>query len=326
MLETKEIPLEKLTLDPTNPRYWHLGPLSEQQLEEYIWKESETKDLLKAIWASKGIIEPLYTLPSDGLYVVKEGNRRTVCLRKLSELVLKGDIIDFPADYFKRIPCFILPPGTSDRDIARILAQLHVAGKKPWDALNQAAYIYKLHHSFGYAYEDLRALLQLSKPTIIKRLKAYEATLTYLKKYPNDKIGIKRFSYFDELLKNKYTRVKLSVDPSFLDDFFDWVATGKLRNHRDVRLLRDILEDEELANVFKSAGIEEALKLLYVKYPPKSGDPLWLYINTTTTLLKQMPRSEILEIATNERKRELFMALFKEVQEVINEVEKRQIK
>jgi len=323
MFENKEIPLEELALDPTNPRYWHLGPLSEQQLEESIWKESETKDLLRAIWASKGIVEPIYVAQKNGSYLVKEGNRRTVCLRKLREMILRGDVIDFPANYFERIPCAIFPLDTPDKDIARILAQLHVAGKKPWDALNQAAYIYKLHHSFGYAYEDLRALLQLSKPTLIKRLKAYEATLAYLKKYPNDKVGIRRFSYFDELLKNKYTRVKISEDSSFLENFSDWIANGKLRSHRDVRLLRDVLDDEELAQVFNDAGMDDALKSLYVKYPPKSGDPLWLYIDTTTRLLKQMPRSEMLEIATNDRKRELFMALVKEVQEIRSEVEKR---
>jgi hypothetical protein len=323
MFESEEIKLEKLELDPTNPRYWHLGPLSEKQLEESIWQESETKDLLRAIWASKALIEPLYVVHKDGIYLVKEGNRRTVCLRKLREMISKGDIVDFPTDYFERIPCSVFSMETPDKEIARILAQMHVAGKKPWDALNQAAYIFKLHHSYGYAYEDLRALLQLSKPTLIKRLKAYEATLTYLKKYPNDKLGIKRFSYFDELLKNQYTRVKMSEDPAFVENFSDWVATGRLRNHRDVRLLRDILDDKELAQVFYSGGIEDALKSLYVKYPPKSGDPLWLYIDSTTKLLKQMPRSEIPEIATNERKRELFLALAKEIKEIQNEVEKR---
>ena len=81
--------LDSIRLDPENPRFRDILLLggksyTDKELEEQIWQEDDTKDLFNAIKASKGLQEqPLIT--KDG--IVKEGNRRIVCLRKLRKLV-----------------------------------------------------------------------------------------------------------------------------------------------------------------------------------------------------------------------------------------------
>ena len=88
--EVLYIPLSKLKLDPNNVRFKHLDRvLSEQEIEEQIYGETDTRSLLREIRFSNGLSEPPYVQEiENGDFKVLEGNRRTVCLRKIAHCLL----------------------------------------------------------------------------------------------------------------------------------------------------------------------------------------------------------------------------------------------
>src|SRR5947209_18107302 len=87
--EIQEKPIRRLKLDPTNVRFHHLAaPLSDTEIEAKIWDEDDTRQLLREIIASRGLTEPPLI---DSNSTVREGNRRLVCLRKLSEKTHRGE-------------------------------------------------------------------------------------------------------------------------------------------------------------------------------------------------------------------------------------------
>src|SRR5437867_10420425 len=110
-------PLDSLRLDPDNPRYrheWILGgqTFSEKDMEKQIWDDQATRDLFHSIVASRGINEPVI-VSANGL--VREGNRRTVCLRKAHERLSRGDreMVGIPKGAFDAVPCRVLPESMS---------------------------------------------------------------------------------------------------------------------------------------------------------------------------------------------------------------------
>lgn len=320
--EEQKISLEMLKLDPLNVRFSHFsGPLLDEQLEKIIWEEDDTRELMKSIRASKGLLEPPLVVKENGYYLTKEGNRRVVALRKLKEAVDRKEVDDFSPDYFKRIPCEVLPKKITPTEMDLILAIYHVSGKKEWDALNKASHIYKLHQKQGFTYEDIAKHLGVSKATIKRALDAYEECQKYLQKYPKDPLGIRRFTYFDEFFKKTYLRKKALMDRSLLDEFHEWLAAGKFKTHRDVRNLPEILEDPDAAKAIRKSHIDDALKTLYTKFPELS-DPLWETVASTVNALRNMPRSEVHALLEDSARGRLFMSLVKEVEAVKKDLER----
>ncbi len=323
-IETGEhkVPIEKLRLDPSNVRFNHIpGPLSDKQLEDEIWKEDDTRNLMKSIQASKGLVEPPLVFKENGDYTTKEGNRRLVALRKLKEAVDNGDIEDFPTDYFGRIPVEVIPKKISSVEMDLVLAILHVSGKNEWDALNKASHIYKLHREKGLTYEQISGYLGTSKSTIVRSMDAFEECQKYLQKYKNDPVGIRRFTYFDEFFKKTYLKNKSKLNRSFLEKFGQWLSSGKFKTHRDVRKLPDILDDPDALKSFEKGTIEDSVKTLYSKFPQLGGS-LWESVASTTDELRNMSRSEVQALSSDPIKRQLFNSMLKEAQSIENEVKK----
>jgi len=88
--EQRWIRVKDLLLDPENPRFYHLAlqgrkNLGQEQLASEIESDSETGTLTKAIRKS-GVKDPIWVKEDgEGRFLVLEGNRRTVILRKLLE-------------------------------------------------------------------------------------------------------------------------------------------------------------------------------------------------------------------------------------------------
>src|SRR5438132_9453860 len=101
--EIIDIPLKKLKLDPSNIRFHQFGKLTDKQIEDEIWKELDTRDLFREILNSRGLSEPPIV---DSGFVVLEGNRRLVCLRKLSERVHNGEYPQIPENAFDTVTSY----------------------------------------------------------------------------------------------------------------------------------------------------------------------------------------------------------------------------
>src|SRR5438552_13489307 len=127
VLEARAI--ETLRLDADNPRYRHEWVLSgktfsEKEMEKQIWDDAATRDLFHSIVASRGINEPII-VTDDGL--VREGNRRTVCLRKAQERLARADreMVGIPKGTFDYVPCRVLPRDISSVNIDIWLSHIH---------------------------------------------------------------------------------------------------------------------------------------------------------------------------------------------------------
>src|SRR5690242_3913577 len=116
--------VEKLRLDPQNVRFKHLEKLmSDFQIEDYIWQESDTKDLFRAIVASGGLSEKPF-ITAEG--VVKEGNRRLVCLRKAREAARGKKLDGVAPDAFDKVTVEVFEEGINPAQMDLWLARVHV--------------------------------------------------------------------------------------------------------------------------------------------------------------------------------------------------------
>ena len=111
-------------------------------MEEELWKDDDTRSLFEQIISAKGLYEkPI----CNSNFVVIEGNRRVVCLRRLKKLAKTGKLEDFSKNYFDTIECEMVPPTATQDQIDLYLAVEHVKGKKEWPTFNRVKMIYNLN-------------------------------------------------------------------------------------------------------------------------------------------------------------------------------------
>lgn len=313
--ETQEWPLDKLRLDPQNVRFKHIEePMSDSEIENYIWTESDTKDLYRAILASGGLSERPY-VTAEG--IVREGNRRLVCLRK-AKIAAKGGKAGVPADAFDKVTVEVFPRNITAAEIDVLLARMHVSGKKQWSALNQASHLYGLHNDRGYSFERIRELLGMGKAEVIRKIAAFTATREYLKTM--NVADITNYSFFEELYKKKPIAVLFESDPDFRNDIFKWIHTGKFDDTgaKDMRLLPEVLKDPDIKALFEKKGMRVA-RFEIQKKNPASGDPVFRSVDATLAALKTMPRDTLKNLSENENQVELLKKLRDEVGQVLKD-------
>src|ERR1043165_9776325 len=135
-VQSVDFPLERVRLDPRNPRIANTVALSlteegdalQKKLEALLWGDGDVRDLYRQVQINKGLIERII-VRQDGSVV--EGNCRTVVYRKLRER--------HPMEQsWQSIPSRILPADIGDRDVAILLGEMHVAGKNTWTPFEKA--------------------------------------------------------------------------------------------------------------------------------------------------------------------------------------------
>jgi hypothetical protein len=152
-----------LHFDVKNPRLRHLGRLeTEDDVEKLLWKESSTRTLFREIEYTQGLSTPLI-IDEDG--VVREGNRRLVCLKKLTAKIARGDS-DVPMYKIAQVPCYVFPRQTQEDDIALYQALEHVTGKKEWRPVNQAAHVFDLRNLYSLSFAKISDILGRSQSSI----------------------------------------------------------------------------------------------------------------------------------------------------------------
>ena len=320
-IETRPLALEELKLDPDNVRFKHYRrPLTDAEMERIIWDEPDTRDLFRAIVASGGLSERPY-VSSD--LVVLEGNRRVVCLRKAKEMQAQGNLDpSIPADAFDPVDVEVFLKGVSPVDLAVARARWHVSGKKQWDALNQANHLWEMYYERGLSYDRIRDFLGMGKASIIQKVNAYEATINYLK--TTGDTDIKKYSFFEELYKNRRARRWAEQDPANLDQFFQWVKEGRLNRTgaKDVRQLMDVLDDPDARRVFEAedGDMVKAVFELQAKNPAINS-PTFAAIERAIWALRRMPREEYEAIPENEAQLAMLKELEKEISDAFEHLD-----
>jgi hypothetical protein len=253
--------VDRLKLDPNNPRLGFLLsqrslPATDPDLHEMLWDLDPLKSLYQSILQNGGlIVDPIIHADGD----VVEGNCRTVCLRELRK--------KYPSDSrWEKVWVRVLPKGVSDEQVMLLLGEIHIAGKIEWRALDQAEYVWRMNKKFGKNYDFLASHLRWSRSKLVQKIAAYEEARNYIAR-TNDPQGINRFSHFEEFMKKKELRDRFENEPRFMERFHAWVQAGKFPNAVDVRLLPEILKNEEATKALERSGVEKARAVLIEKDP-----------------------------------------------------------
>jgi hypothetical protein len=286
------VPVSQCMLDPQNPRIQFLvgqkaGRASQKELDELIWEKDAVKALAQSILQNGGIYEAIIVQRIKEKYLVREGNCRTVSARHLLD--------QYPNDArFTNLPAMIFDADLTEEDLAVLLADMHVSGKIRWDAYEQAKHIADLYNIYGKTYDWLGNHLRLSKSKINEMLLAYAATREFLQQHP-DPSNVRKFSFFQELMKKRELREVFKEDSDFKQRFHGWLAEGRLTDAKQVRNLSAILANEEAATALDKKGIEQASRIL-IKNDPSLESDLFQAVKRATEQLRKAPASDIQDI------------------------------
>jgi hypothetical protein len=264
-----EVPIETLALDEDNPRFFHLkhknkGALTQAQIEEEILSNDDDIPLLTKSIQKDGVKDPIWVVRTKGdKYVVVEGNRRAVVLKRL----LKEGVKPPAGVRFDVVRAHVLPSDTPDVEVVLQKARLQ-SGKKAWGAFNEAALTYQLREPpYLMAIEDIAVDLKIPISKVRERIDNYKLFVEYTKATSDE--NPKRFAYFAECPprvrewfkdsstnKESYFRLICPVD-----------GNNKIRSVATRGGLRDfarVLEDADALKVLlnePSATVEDALDI-----------------------------------------------------------------
>jgi hypothetical protein len=279
-----DLPLDQVMLDPLNPRIANTvsssfaadGDHLQARLEALLWSDDDVHDLYRQVLINKGLVERII-VRQDGRVV--EGNCRTVVYRKLRH--------KFPSDKnWQRIPARLLPADIGDREIAILLAEMHVAGKNTWTPFEKAGHVYHLHSNFALTQDEIAQRLRMSKSKVNQLIRAFDVMKNkYLVKYPGHSSS-RKFSYFEELYKKPELREWVTSTPGAEGQFVKWVGTNKIEQGIHVRLLPSILSDEQAVATLTKDGFAAAQRLIAEDNPAVTSKLFRRMVEMTDALKK----------------------------------------
>ena len=301
------LPLKQVQLDPHNPRIadvalaiTHQGAALQARLEALLWDDAVVRDLYRQVLINEGLVERIIVRP-DGRVV--EGNCRTVVYRKLREC-------QPAAEQWRTIPARVLPADITDRDLAILLGEMHVAGKNTWTSFEKASHVYRLHHDFGFVQEEIAVRLRMSKSKVNRLIRAFDMMKQrFLPKYPGPGSS-RKFSYFEELFKKPLLREWILANPNNERQFIDWVNTDKFNQSAQLRDLPAILEDEEAVAALTTNGFAAAQRALAEDNPVITSKLFKRMIEMTEALKKaQLDEVQRVRKSRNSRARKIVQEL-----------------
>lgn len=152
-IASREFELDKLALDPENPRLpSSLDRRDSQEVLRFLALSSSIDELISAIGENGYFAsEPLIGVrKEDGVIVIVEGNRRLTALKLLAGATFEGLTrkIEEAVASAKIKPMVVPVAVYSEReDVLNYLGNKHIAGIKPWGALAKARYCQQLFNA-----------------------------------------------------------------------------------------------------------------------------------------------------------------------------------
>lgn len=283
-VQSVDLPLERVKLDPRNPRIANTVALSlteegealQRKLESLLWEDGDVRDLYRQVLINKGLVERII-VRQDGTVV--EGNCRTVVYRKLRQ--------KHPSDSsWRHIPARILPADIGARDVAILLGEMHVAGKNTWTPFEKAGHVYRLHEEFALTQDEIAQRLRMSKSKVNQLIRAFDIMKNkYLPKYPGP-ASSRKFSYFEELFKKPQLRDWVLHTSGGEDLFVDWVGKEKIDQGVHVRDLPAILEDSDAVKALTKDGFAAAQRVIEEDNPALTSKLFKRMVEMTESLKK----------------------------------------
>lgn len=309
-VEYKELPLENVQLDPSNPRIQHAvlrksenGKLSDLDLRTLILDQPGVSELFRSIRDNGGILEPIYVRP-DGRVI--EGNCRAASYLKLNQA--------HPSDSrWKSIPAIFVPK-ISDKQVAILQGNYHVAGKNKWQAYEKVGHLHRMHTILKMDAKSIAEALGLRENDVIRDLKAYETMTNKL--LPKMKGGnvLKKWSFVQELYKRKEL-AEYRNRPENVDEFVSMVTEGKLKKGVDVRNLEKVLKSPAAVKTLKKQNMEAAMTVVG-KSDPTADSKTFRKLRQAATLLEHMPNIEVQRLQESHQSRQILLDLYQALKTV----------
>ena len=325
-IEIREIDIDKLILDQENPRigYWrdnimtYTDVTTQGDLEIALRAglSDEYNRLKRSVETNEGIMKEIWVYPIDtDLFKIIDGNTRLLIYKDL-----RGK---YPhKETYKRIRCRILPANIGEQGIDFIRLLAHLRGENEWQLYDRARILYILWEK-GATEQELKNRTKLSWPDIKKLREAYKnMTQQFLPNYSHISNPFLKFSYFVEF-ENKKIKDGMGRHNLTIKDFCDWVGNDEIPRAQDVRDLRKIFEDDEIARILKDEGFQEAKYELSLTVPAYASR-LFEHIEKCLIGLRKMTVEEERNILSGEEsmKKAKIMELYDELTKFVEMIKK----
>lgn len=200
---------------------------SQKEIEDLMVEMEHVKVLRQSIETNGGLIDPL--IVRDGDFVVLEGNSRLAAYRILCRLD--------PVKWGK-VKCTLLPADIDDSCIFALLGQYHIVGRKDWSPFEQGGYLYRRKTETKLPIEAMAKELGITVGDAKRWVDVYELMLKH------DCLVPEKWSYFEEMHKNRAIKKYREQDESIETVVVEAVKKGTLNQAMDVRKLGDIVKNK----------------------------------------------------------------------------------
>ena len=312
MVEHKNLPIDKVQLDSTNPRIQHFLEIYEELSDneigfalgvgdsEHSDKGGTTYSSLKAAIKCNGtLIQPIIVNHAgNGSYVVIEGNTRLFIYRTLHKEAAPGD--------WSTIPC-VVHEKLEQEEIDAIRLQAHLVGPRPWNPYAKGKYLHHLANIEHMPIHQLEDYCGGRKREVENYIRAYSDMEEYYRPITENEnfadFDESKFSAFVEL---QATKVKTALRANGKDetDFSKWVAnepTNLFEPLATIRQLPKIMANTEAFKIFEKQGSKEALLYLDTLARPSELDDATIEMLATALeqKIRKMDFDEVDQVKNN---------------------------
>lgn len=257
-LSQKKISIEKIFLDPNNPRFWSQQTRSISDVPDHKIPDAKhqaraldnisthgIEDLKNSILRNGFLpLDRIVVRKLDGVsdsYVVVEGNRRLASLTLLREQISDGTLAeDLDESYLNDLMAntaeldVLVYEGESNKDIAWLLQGVrHISGIRDWEPAQQGKLVADQIDKKGLQYAEAGQRFGLSAQKVGRRYRSYKA-LEQMRQDDDfqNKAENKYYSLFEEAIGKVPVRQWLGWnDNSFkfentdrIKQFYSWIC------------------------------------------------------------------------------------------------------
>ncbi len=291
----KEWELREIRLDIHNDvALWADNPRLQTAMMEDFSSEVELEDALRITRGydglKKSILEigqmtPIYVQRTNtGKYLVLEGATRVTILRELDRKYTTGK----HEGVFRYVHAKLLPANFSAKDVAILLAGIHVRGSgvRDWGRYIEAKFIYETvmgrpNQPPLMNQSQLAQNMGKSESWVARLKSAYEFSLKFIEHIDGDpnphRLAAEKFSVLEEISKARVIGSQLrdfnnKAYDDLRADVFDMVRNNVFKEYRDARFLKEFHDDPDAWDQLKH-GEEHIANKLAQQTRDKSSSP-----------------------------------------------------
>lgn len=278
--------------------------VSDEKIEDLLWKEDHVKELFQDIKKHGGLIDEI--LVKDN--IVLEGNSRLCAYLRLHKKSIEQKDNE-GIEKWSKIRARIIPSDTSEEIIFTILGTWHIRGKKEWNTFEKAAYLKRMNAEYGYSMTKIAEMISDSKSFVENNIEAHDIMVE------NNVYDLLTFSYYFELVKNRKISQIFDQEPEVKAQVIKAIKNNQLGRAEEVRDLPKVLNDKVSKRMFlqEECQLKDALETSKDRHP-EYDDSFYNQIKKTTKILKDCPMERIDEIKEDSKKQYYIKMLHKEAE------------